>query len=213
MSTRSYKQKCALARASDVIGERWTLLLIRDLLIGARRFNELLASLKGIGANLLASRLKSLEAASVIERVKIAAPDRRTAPSGYALTEQGRALEPAVLALVRWGLTHGPSSRPGDHHRDDWDLLALKALFQPKRHPQLSLRVQFTATDFVGWAQIKDRQMTVGLGSASPDGVVQIGIHGTVADLFLGGNPNGLLETPDGTERLQQFLSAFALRV
>ena len=114
MSKRSYKQNCALARANDVIGERWTLLLVRDLLISPRRFNQLHASQKGMGTNLLASRLKDLEMANVVER--------RAGEGGarlYALTERGRALEPAVLALIRWGLTHGPENRPGDHHHDD----------------------------------------------------------------------------------------------
>jgi DNA-binding HxlR family transcriptional regulator len=122
MSKRSYKQNCALARANDVIGERWTLLLVRDLLISPHRFNQLLASQKGMGTNLLASRLKDLETANIVER--------RAGEGGarlYVLTERGRALEPAVLALIRWGLTHGPENRPGDHHHDEWDLLALKA--------------------------------------------------------------------------------------
>ncbi len=143
MAKRSYQQNCALARASDVVGERWTLLLLRDLAVFPRRFKELLASLKGIGSNLLASRLKDLEAADVIARGQ----GDHGGPV-YSLTERGRALEPALLALIRWGLSYGPENQPGDHHHEDWDLLALKALFQATRAVNLAVTVQFTSGDF-----------------------------------------------------------------
>jgi len=201
MGKRSYKQNCALARAEDVIGDRWTLLMTRDLLISPRRFNELLESLQGMGTNLLASRLKALEADGLIERQDVTRK--------YALTQRGWALEPAILALIRWGLTHGPENQPGDHHRDDWDLLALKALFQAGRAEDLSVSVQFDAADIEGWARIADQQMTIGLGTIEdPD----LGIGGTVKELFLGvGKPTELL-SQGRPETLQRFMSAFALR-
>ena len=97
MAKRSYRQNCALAQASDVLGERWTLLLVRDLLVGPRRFGALSKSLKGMGSNLLAARLKELEAAGIIER-------RATDAGGhlYALTERGQALEPNCGRYIRW---------------------------------------------------------------------------------------------------------------
>ncbi|MFQ6006768.1 MAG: winged helix-turn-helix transcriptional regulator, partial [Woeseia sp.] len=82
MAKRSYRQNCSLARAADIIGERWTLLLLRDLLVGPRRFGELSRSQKGMGSNLLATRLRELEAASILQR--------QEADKGspyYALTE------------------------------------------------------------------------------------------------------------------------------
>ena len=204
MSRRSYRQNCALARANDVIGERWTMLLVRDLLISPRRFNELLGSLKGIGTNLLTSRLKDLEAAGIVERRR---GERGTRV--YALTKRGLALEPALLALVRWGLRHGPENQTGDHHRDDWDLLALKALFQPGRAGDLSVCVQFEAPEFAGWAQIEDRQMSVGIGTAKH---ADIGIDGSIADLFLKTTePTNLLVNGEPAA-LDRFMSAFALR-
>ena len=201
MAKRSYQQNCALARAEDVIGARWTMLLLRDLLVSPRRFNELLESLRGIGSNLLASRLKDLEAAGLIVRQ----PDERK----YALTDRGQALEPAILALIRWGLNYGPENRDGDHHQDDWDLLALKSLFQPGRAADLAVVVQFGAESLQGWVKIADQQLTVGLGSVdSPD----IVIHGTVKDLFLDAeNPPQLLAAGN-PEVLRRFMSAFALR-
>ncbi len=204
MTKRSYQQNCALARASDVIGERWSLLLLRDLAIFPRRFSELQASLKGMGSNLLASRLKDLEAADLIKRRK----GEHGGPE-YSLTKRGRALEPALLALIRWGLSYGPKNRPGDHHQKDWDLLALKALFQPSRAAGLSVRVQFDSDDFTGWTRIADQQMTVGLGGADD---ADIRVAAAVADLFLGTrDPSDFLVEGDPAT-LKQFMSSFALR-
>ena len=204
MSRRSYRQNCALARANDVIGDRWTQLMIRDLLIAPRRFNELTRSLKGIGANLLSTRLKDLAAAGLVEI--------RSADSGghrYVLTPRGRALEPAMLALIRWGLVHGPDNQPGFHHRDDWDLLALKALFQPDRASDDALSVQFADRDFTGWMSIADGDVEIGIGEIDePD----IRIATTIKNLFTGPDaPSDYLQA--GTrENLKGFMNAFALR-
>lgn len=204
MSKRSYRQNCALARASDVIGERWTLLLVRDLLISPRRFNQLLASQKGMGTNLLASRLKDLEAADIVERRR-----EKGGVGLYALTDRGRALEPAVLALVRWGLTHGPENQPGEHHHDDWDLLALKSMFQPDRANDLNVSVQFDGPDIESWARIADGQMSIGIGKADTADVV---VSGTVADLFVNVDNPLELQTNGDPLSLQQFMHAFALQ-
>lgn len=204
MGKRSYRQNCALARASDVIGERWTLLLVRDLLVSPRRFNQLLASERGMGTNLLASRLKDLEAADIVQR-SVGTDDARL----YGLTERGRALEPAVLALIRWGLTHGPENRPGDHHRDDWDLLAIKSMFQRERATDLSVCVQFDSPEFEGWARIEGGEMSIGVGRADRADVV---VNGTIADLFV--NAEDPLDLVGDRERssLRGFMHAFALQ-
>ena len=204
MSKRSYRQNCALARTSDLIGERWTLLLLRDLLIFPRRFNELLESAKGMGSNLLARRLRQLEAAGLVERESGDGRTRR-----YTVTGRGRALEPALLALIRWGLTYGPPNEAGAHHRDDWDLLALKALFQPARAAGLAVTVQFAADEFLGWVRIDDGEMTLGLGESDEPDLL---IGGTVADLFLGSTDPSSLLGMGVASLLTQFMSAFALR-
>ncbi len=100
MSKRSYDQHCTVAHALDVVGERWTLLLVRELLTGPKRFKDLLWGLPGIGTNLLAARLKALEEHGVVRRGTLPPP----AGSGiYELTGLGRSLEPVVVALSRWG--------------------------------------------------------------------------------------------------------------
>src|SRR5215475_5921936 len=100
MSRRSYNQYCATARALDVVGERWTLLLVRELLTGPKRFGDLSASLTGMGAGLLAARLKYLQDEGVVWQVTLPPPARTPA---YALTAAGADLREAVLALARWG--------------------------------------------------------------------------------------------------------------
>lgn len=202
MTRRSYKQNCALAQASDVIGERWSLLLVRDLLVGPRRFGELQHSLRGIGTNLLASRLRELENAGIVERME-AAEFRHH----YGLTNAGRALEPTLLSLVRWGLVHGPENQKGYHHQDDWDLLALKALFQADQAGDLSICIQFKTEEFAGWMSIRNRSARIGLGETESADVI---VDGTIKDLFFGPQADQLYSA--GSKRiLKQFMSAFAL--
>jgi len=203
MTKRSYKQNCALALASDLVGERWSLLLIRDLLTGPKRYNELGQSLQGMGTNLLAARLKQLEAAGIVEKTEVGAGGH-----AYALTAMGRALEPAVLALARWGLTYLPDKVEGYYHQDDWDLVALKAAFEPQRSAGLTVRTQFISDDISAWVEIRDQEMNIGLGvSEEPD----ITIDGTIEDLFVDAKDPVALMTSGSQKKLDQFMSSFAL--
>lgn len=204
MAKRSYRQNCALAQAEDVIGERWTMLLIRDLLVAPRRFKDLAGSLKGIGTNLLAARLRELESAGIVERCRA-----NGGASSYALTTGGAALEPAILALIRWGLTHGPRNHPDYSHQDDWDLLALKALFQPHRAGDLRISVQFRSETLTGWSIIDDGAVSIGLGELDTADLV---INGTVAGLFLGNDTPETLLASGRESDLGRFMSVFALR-
>ena len=94
---KSYGQYCGLARAAELVGERWSLVILRDLLVGPKRFNELRQGIPGIPSNLLTSRLRDFEDASVVERVL----DGRNVV--YRLSEYGHGLEPIVVGLGRWG--------------------------------------------------------------------------------------------------------------
>ncbi len=100
-TTRSYGDNCGIARALDVVGERWALLVVRELLFGPQRFSDLRASLPGASSNLLTDRLRELAAREVIVRRKLAPPSGSWV---YELTEWGRELEPILLALGDWGL-------------------------------------------------------------------------------------------------------------
>lgn len=199
---RSYKQNCALARATDVLGERWSLLLVRDLLVGPRRFRELQRSLRGMGSNLLASRLRELEVAGIVERLEDSESRHR-----YGLTDAGKALEPVLLALVRWGLAYGPDNQEGYHHQDDWDLLALKALFHADRAGDLSVCVQFKSDEFAGWVAIHKQTIRIGLGDTDS---ADVAVDGTIRDLFVG--PQAKRVSSARSKRtLERFVSAFAL--
>lgn len=203
MTKRSYRQNCALALASDLVGERWSLLMIRDLLTGPKRYNKLRQSLQGMGTNLLASRLKQLEAAGIVEKT-----EANSGGHAYALTEMGRALEPAVLALARWGLTYMPDRVAGYYHQDDWDLVALKAAFDPKRASGLEILAQFNSDKISAWVDIRNQEMNIGLGvTEKPD----ITIDGTIEDLFVEAKEPAALMTSGSREKLDQFMSSFAL--
>ena len=203
MPKRSYRQNCALALTSDLIGERWSLLLIRDLLVGPKRYNELAQSLQGMGTNLLAVRLRELEAAGIVEKT-----GRDSGGHAYALTAAGRDLEPAILALVRWGLTHLPDRIEGYYHQHDWDLVALKAAFQPHLADGIAICAQFDAASIDAWVDIRNQEVTIGLGqSAHPD----LTISGSIADLFVeSADPAALLSAGSQLD-LDQFMSSFAL--
>lgn len=130
MPSRSYRQFCPLARSLDLLGERWTLLVVRDLLLGPKRFTDLAGALSGIAPNLLAARLRALESAGVARRRTLPPPAAATV---YELTDRGRELEPAVLALARWGRELLDAPRAGDAFRPGWLLLSLRALARPER--------------------------------------------------------------------------------
>ncbi|MDQ6777634.1 MAG: winged helix-turn-helix transcriptional regulator [Actinomycetota bacterium] len=100
-TTRSYGDACAIARALDVVGERWALLVVRELLLGPQRFSDLRHALPNASSNLVADRLRELESRGVIRRRKLPAPAGSWV---YELTEWGRDLEPILLALGDWGL-------------------------------------------------------------------------------------------------------------
>jgi DNA-binding HxlR family transcriptional regulator len=100
MTNSGYGQLCGLARAAEVLGQRWTLLILRDLRVGPRRYSELIAGLPGIPSNTLSSRLKDLEEEGVVTRTAVTSPERSLV---YALTPRGEELGPVLDAMSRWG--------------------------------------------------------------------------------------------------------------
>lgn len=123
MARRSYRQHCALARALDLVGERWTLLVVRELLTGERRYKDLVEALPGIGTNLLATRLRELEEQGLVEHLG----------PHYCLTTKGQRLESAILALARFGAAFLHQPNPDDLWMPRWNVVALKYAFRPER--------------------------------------------------------------------------------
>jgi DNA-binding HxlR family transcriptional regulator len=125
---RSYGQYCTVARALDVVGERWTLLLVRELSTGPKRFKDLLGGLPGIGTNLLASRLKTLEGQGIVRRATLPPP---AGSNVYELTELGGSLEPVIVALSRWGAKLLDFPREGEDLRAGWAAVAMRSVLGP----------------------------------------------------------------------------------
>ncbi len=112
---RRYRERSGLAAALDVVGERWTLLIVRELLRAPRRYGELLDALPGIGTNLLVNRLRDLEAARVVRRGLASSPQSAVV---YEVTDRGRALRPTIDALHAWGEANSESrARPMSRKR------------------------------------------------------------------------------------------------
>ncbi|MEV7193716.1 helix-turn-helix domain-containing protein [Streptomyces sp. NPDC093510] len=119
---RSYDQYCAAARALDAVGDRWTLLVVRELLVGPRRYTDLHADLPGVSTDVLASRLKDMEQRGLATRRRLPAP---SAAYVYELTGRGRQLLPVLEALAAWGAPALEERRPTDAVRAHWFALPL----------------------------------------------------------------------------------------
>lgn len=126
MSRRTYNQYCGLARSLDVVGERWTLLIVRELMSGPKRYVDLSGGLSGIGTSLLAARLRQLEEDGVIHKRQLPKP---AASLVYELTESGQELARAMLPLALWGVRHqvGPLSSDNEY-RAEWSLVFIAQL-------------------------------------------------------------------------------------
>src|SRR5438270_58416 len=128
VASRSYGQYCGLARALEIVGERWGLLLVRDLLVGPRRFSELRRGLPKIPTNVLSARLRQLEAAGVVRRRLLARPETGFE---YELTAYGRDLEETVMVFGRWGARSLGEPRANEIVTCDSLVMALRSTFQP----------------------------------------------------------------------------------
>ncbi len=162
MPKRSYQQNCALARALDVVGERWTLLLVRELLTGPKRYKELQANLPGMGTNLLAARLRELQELGVVDREE----------RSYVLTERGRALEASVLALARWGAPLLAGAEPDALWRASWNVVALKYAFRPERAQRTRGVIEFRVDDTLVQARIANGEIATSAAETWPPDVV-----------------------------------------
>ncbi|MEV0585375.1 helix-turn-helix domain-containing protein [Nonomuraea sp. NPDC050310] len=174
MEQRNYNQYCATARTLDLVGERWTLLLIRELLTGPKRFSDLQQSLRGLGTGLLAARLKHLEREGLARKVTLPPPARTPA---YALTPAGVDLEPVVMALARWGLTWAMDEpREQEAFHPGWAVLGLKACFDAEAAAGLKALYEFRVEEEVFHARIDDGTIETVHGPAQhPDVVITTG--------------------------------------
>ena len=140
MAEFRYAQFCPVARAAELLGERWTLLLVRELLVGPQRFSDLRRRLPGLSSSVLAERLGRLERRGIVARRELPPPAASTV---YELDEAGRALVPVMVELARWGARFLLPSTPGDHLEPDWLRVAFRVF--AARGPSPSRRVVLRA--------------------------------------------------------------------
>lgn len=182
--SRSYGQFCALAYALDVVGERWTLLIIRELLNGPRRYTDLMEGLPGISTNLLADRLKNLEQRGVIGRRVLPPPAGSTV---YELTPVGMALERATVELGRWGAQFLPPSLEGLALPSVGSMaLAMKAFFRPEAALEMNETFELRLGEETLQVQIREGVMRTQQGVGwRPDTILEMEM-GVFVGLFAG---------------------------
>ena len=179
MSKRSYNQYCAVARALDIVGERWTLLIVRELLTGPKRFKDLLEGLPRLGTNLLTARLKDLEGYGIVHRTTLPPP---AASKVYELTELGRSLEPVIAALSRWGLEFLGAPAQEDALRPAWAMVAVRSACKPEAAPGLQETYEFRIDEEAFHLRVKDGEVEALPGPvADPDLVVRGGTRAFLA--------------------------------
>lgn len=173
MVKRSYGQYCGFARALELVGERWALLIVRDLLIGPKRFGEIERGLPGIPTNILTARLNELEDSGLVRRRLLARPAKGVA---YELTEDGAELEEVVLAVGRWGARHLGEPRPDETVTEDSIAMALRTTFRPEAASKAKLTYLLKLGPIEVHARIRDGTVAVGRGPiAKPDLVIETG--------------------------------------
>ncbi len=180
---RTYCDGCAAAHALDLVGERWALLIVRELLLGPKRFTDLRAGLPGASSNVLAQRLRELERAGVVRRRKLPPP---AASRVYELTDWGLELEPVILQLGRWGVRS--PSRPRDAEIGvDSIILALRTMFDPLAADGLSASYELRLGEDRFRAVVADGRFEIARGSADrPDATIETD-PGTLAALVFDG--------------------------
>jgi len=161
MERRSYGDPCGVARALDAVGERWALLVVRELLLGPKRFSDLHRGVGAASQNVLSQRLRELEAAGIVRRRRLGPPARSSA---YELTERGAALEPILLELGRWGREQ-PMESTAELSVDAL-MLALRTTFDPGAAGNLEASLALRVDDDELEVTVADGRLAVTRGGA-----------------------------------------------
>jgi len=161
MSGRTYGSYCGIAYALELVGERWALLVIRDLILGPKRFTDLRRGLPRIPSNVLSARVKELESAGIIRRRLVPRPQSGVV---YELTEFGQELEDVILRLGRWGARTLGEPRPEDTVNADSVMLALRATFRPEAARGLRASYELRLGEIVFHARVDKGALEVAEG-------------------------------------------------
>jgi DNA-binding HxlR family transcriptional regulator len=210
---RTYGDRCGIARALDLVGERWALLVVRELLLGPKRFTDLRAGLPHVSPDVLAQRLRELEAAGIVERGKLPPP---AGSRIYELTERGRKLEPVVLELGRFGSV--APFPPGEAQIGvDALAIALKSLFAPEAADGLDATYELRLGEDRFRVRVADGEVDLARGSAeAPDATIEADPGALATVLWHGGKlaearrAGGVTASGDA-QAVRRFLSLFPL--
>jgi DNA-binding HxlR family transcriptional regulator len=183
MVKRIYDDACGAAHGLELVGERWALLVVRELLFGPKRFTDLRVGLPGASPNVLAQRLRELESVNVVRRRRLAPP---AAARVYELTDWGHELEPVITALGRWG-GRSPSMRRDAPISVDSLVLALKTMFDPEAAVGFDARVALRMGEDRFRLEVSQRGIFVARGEIEHPQVVLDAPPGTLKDVIWNG--------------------------
>lgn len=183
MSEHGYNQYCGLARALDIVGDRWTLLVIRELILGPRRFTDLIDGLPGISRKLLTERLRALERDGVIARQDLPPPAARQV---YELTDEGRDLAAAAVPLVAWGARRLGERAPDESFRARWAALAMTTFADRDAAKGVAETYQYAVGDSAFYFTVNDGSVELHGGHAEDPAVTVTTDEETWADIASG---------------------------
>jgi DNA-binding HxlR family transcriptional regulator len=210
---RTYDDACAAAHALDLVGERWALLVVRELLLGPKRFTDLRAGLPNASPNVLAQRLRELEGAGVVRRRKLPPP---AASRVYELTEWGIELEPVIIRLGRWGARSPSKPRDAELGVDSL-ILSFRTMFDPRAAEGLEASYELRFGEDRFHAEVVDGRFEVERGGAErPDAIIETDA-GTLAALVYEGRDldealrSGDIKIEGDESAVARFLGLFPL--
>ena len=210
---RRYEDACAAAHALDLVGDRCALLVVRELMLGPKRFSDLRASLPGISANVLTQRLEGLEAAGVLVRKKLPPP---AAAQVYELTEWGYESEPIFQALGRWA-ARSPAHDPTLPFSAASFLLSLRTMLDPRRARGIDARIGFRLGEETFLAHLAGGRIEIARGALDDADLVFTGTPPVLAGAIYGGQPlealegAGALEIRGDRALAERFIGLFPL--
>ena len=193
MTVKRFQQYCPVAHALDLIGDRWALLIVRELMLGQRRYTDLADALPGIGTNILAGRLRQLEGAGVVRRRKLPPP---AAVTVYELTEDGRALDDVLRSLAFWGGRTIGAPEAGEC----WSTYAVHMRFRPEAAVDGTYEIRFVGGEVIS-LEVRDAALTARRGEA------------TEPTLVVEGEAERLHSLIEGLEPVEAVLAAGGIRL
>jgi DNA-binding HxlR family transcriptional regulator len=213
VTMRTYCDACAAAHALDLVGERWALLVVRELLLGPKRFTDLRAGLPNASPNVLAQRLRELERAGIVRRRKLAPP---AASRVYELTEWGEELEAVIISLGRWGARSPSKPRDAELGVDSL-ILSLRTMFDPGAAEGLEAVYELRFGEDRFRAVVRDGRFEVERGSVERLDATIEGDPATLASLVYEGRPldealsSGEIKIEGDRPAVERFLALFPL--